>query len=123
MEVRNLQFGLQVDLILDVGPDVFLGRLTVLAEEDEDRVEDGFQADREGEQSEWKRIELWNSWDLDGVHQKPRSKLGDMDHQERNAAGELGDPVGSFLDHGPMILHLLVDIPGCGVAQPLSADA
>src|SRR6185436_14765671 len=57
MHVGDLQLGFEVDLVLDVVADALAGDLAVLAEEHEDREDDGLEGDRHGEEAEGEGIE------------------------------------------------------------------
>src|SRR5688500_3124603 len=57
VQVRDLELGLQVDLVVDVGADAVLGRLPVLAEQHDHRQEDRLERDAHRQQAERKRIE------------------------------------------------------------------
>ena len=64
VEVGDLQFGLQIHVVLDVGTDPVLGRLTILAEQDEDREKDGLERNGEREEAVGEGIELRDAGDV-----------------------------------------------------------
>ena len=89
MQVRNLEFGLQVDLIVDVGADMVLGRLAVLAEQHDHRQEDRLKRDAHRQQAERKRIESRQA--RDRIEADPDQEPDGMEAEKRQAAAEGGD--------------------------------
>src|SRR4029077_9593418 len=57
VQVGDFHFRLDVDVVLDVGPDAVLLGLPVLADQDEDRQEDGLEGHDHRQETEGKRIE------------------------------------------------------------------
>ena len=63
VEVCDLHLGLDVDVVLDVAAHLVLLDLPVLADEDEGREEDGFEADDHRQKPERERVEAGESGD------------------------------------------------------------
>src|SRR5438105_2953719 len=103
MQLRHLQLGLQVDLVLDVAADVVFRRLAVLAEQHEYGEEDRLQRHRHGQQPKGEGIEARDppnerdSFRKLQVQYDPYEEEDQVNIQERDAAAELGDPIGGLL--------------------------
>ena len=87
VKVRNLQLGLKIDIIFDVGPDAILRSLPILAQEHENGQENGLEG-TDGEKAKGVWIERRGCRNLHGVHRQPDCEENQMNHQKRNAARE-----------------------------------
>ena len=80
MKVRNLQLGLKIDIIFDVGPDAILRSLPILAQEHENGQENGLEGDGQREKAKGIWIELRDARNLHGVHRQPDCEENQMNH-------------------------------------------
>src|SRR5919198_5421242 len=123
VQLGDLELGLDVHVVLDVGAHLVLLRLTVLADEDEAGEEDGFERDDHREQAEGEGVEAARAVGVareeEGVQRNPEGEQEGVDDEEGDAAGEPGEPVGDPLDEGQALLDLLVDVARDARAQEL----
>ena len=107
MQVGDLELGLEVDVVLDVATDAVFGDLAVLAEQHEDRQDDRFERHRHGQQTERERVEERHAREpLPTFMMIQTKEEHHVDHEKRDAAAELGDPVGRLHDPRALVLDL-----------------
>src|SRR5262249_19913265 len=109
VEVRDLELGLDVDLVFDVGPHAVFRGLAVLADQHEARQEDRLERHDHRQQAERKRIERLEPRHRHDVHRHPHHEPHAVEDEERHAPRERRDHVGDPVEQGQLALRRLVD--------------
>src|SRR6266851_1978088 len=93
VQMRDLQFSLDVHLVLDIASDSIFFCLPVLADQHETGEEDRFQRNDHRQQAEGIRIEPYQS-DRKGIDDDPDDEPDSIQDEEQHAAAEPGNPIG-----------------------------
>ncbi len=116
MQVRDLEFGFDIYLVLNISTYLVFFRLPVLADQDEARQENSFQRNDHRQQSEGEWIEGLVSEDH-GIERDPNNEPESMRNKKGHAAAKPCEPVGDPLQDRRVHLHLFVNIARDARAQ------
>jgi hypothetical protein len=111
---RKFLFGQHAYLQIKVSPLFGLPGHTVLAYQHENRQEDGFGGNHEGENAKRKRVEWLEARKETEVGKCPRPYEEDMQNQERKAAGKFRDGIACSLGKTSATERVFFQLGDCG---------
>jgi hypothetical protein len=119
VQVLDLELGLQVDVVFDVGAHPVALDLPVLREEHEHAEDDRLERHAHRQEAEGEGVEVAERRRRQRLHVEddPHEEQADVDEEERQRPGEIGDPIGDLHDGGALVLLDRVGVAGRRVAE------